>query len=209
VKKGFAVSVMEYLKLGCVGVLVFWLTVLFTSYEGLVWAFEPLFSRYYDMSPLAAGVILSLFTVPFILFSIPAGVLADRYGKMRTLVPGLLLTGLFVMSFGLAGDFFTLALSALLSTTGLAFAWASTAGLLADSSKRLQKGYIAGVWSMSEGLGYLVGPVLGGLVGQYFSVKVPFVLLGAVFVVTAILLASRWWRYLLMLKLAPFRGQSS
>ena len=58
VKKGFAVSVMEYLKLGCVGVLVFWLTVLFTSYEGLVWAFEPLFSRYYDMSPLAAGVIL-------------------------------------------------------------------------------------------------------------------------------------------------------
>lgn len=189
----FINSMKEYLKLRRIGAVVLLLTILFTTYEGLVWAFEPLFNKYYSLNTFTTGMLLSMFTLPFIVFSIPAGILADRYGKIKILVPGLLVTGLFIIIFGFVENPILLILSAVISSIGLAFAWSSMAGLLADASTKFEKGCIVGVWNMSEGLGYLIGPVLGGLIAEYSSIKIPFIMIGFVMMLSIlpVLLANR------------------
>lgn len=191
----FLNGVGDYLKLGRVSLIVLWLTILFTTYEGLVWTLEPLFSTHYSLNSFTTGVILSMFILPFIVFNIPAGMLADRFGKMRVLIPGLIAAGAFMIVFGLVEDTFLLAASAFASTVGLAFAWTSMAGLLADASSKSRKGNIVGVWNTSEELGYLVGPILGGLVAQQLGINVPFIMVGLLMILTVlpvILLSKRY-----------------
>lgn len=178
----------EYLKLGRLGFIVLWLTVLYTTCEGLVWTLEPLFSEYYRLNAFTAGLILSMFLLPFVLFNIPAGMLADRYGKMRLLIPSLTLAGIFLVIFGLAKSTPILVASAFLSTTGLAFAWTSTAGLLAEASKKSKKGAIAGIWNTSEEIGYIIGPITGGLLAQYSNISMPFTALGILMILTVMLI---------------------
>jgi MFS family permease len=182
----------EYLKLKHVGVMVLWLSILFTTYEGLVWTLEPLFTEYYSITPLAAGLILTAFTIPFILFNIPAGHLSDKYGKIKILVPGLLVAGAFVIIFGSVETTPLLMASAFISSAGLAAAWNSTAGLLADASTSFRKGRIVGVWNTSEEVGYIIGPIAGGLIAQHAGIEMPFMTIGALMILTAgVVLAVR------------------
>ncbi|MFH1054763.1 MAG: MFS transporter [Candidatus Altiarchaeota archaeon] len=181
-------GIREYMKLGRVGVTVLWLTIMFTTYEGLVWTLEPLFNKYYGLDSFTTGLIMSMFILPFILFNIPAGILADRYGKMKVLVPGLITAGFFMILFGLARDTPLLIVFAFLSTAGLAFAWISLSGLLADASRKSKKGGIIGVWNTSEELGYLAGPILGGLVAQYSGIRMPFITLGILMILSTLLI---------------------
>lgn len=186
----------DYLKLKRLGLVVLWLTILFTTYEGLVWTLEPLFNKYYQLNSFTTGLILSMFVLPFILFNIPAGILADRYGKMRVLIPSLTAAGLFMIVFGLVKSPLLLITSAFLSTAFLAFAWTSMAGLLVDAAAKFKKGGIVGVWNTSEEVGYLIGPVVGGLIAQYAGISVPFIALGVLMLLTLLPLVSLGGRYL-------------
>jgi len=194
--EGVLDGVRDYLKLGYLGVLVVWLSVLFTAFEGIVWAFEPLFGRHLGLNAFSAGVVLSMFVAPFIVFTVFAGVVADRYGRIRVLAPAVLASGLFLLLFGLSGGFLSLAALAFLSAAGLTFAWTSASGLLAEASKAHGKGGIVGVWNTAEELGYVLGPIAGGLVAQYSTFRAPFILLGVVMALTAALILSTSKRYL-------------
>jgi len=185
-RKSLFSGIGEIVKLRRVGVVVLWLTVLFTGYEGVVWALEPLFGVRLGMDASTAGMILSLFILPFIFFSLPAGLIADRFGKVPVLALGLMASGVFMLFFGMVENVFLLAVCAFLSAMGLAFAWTAMAGLLADASAGFQKGGIVGVWNTSEELGYLAGPVLGGLFAQSFTLKMPFALVGILLLVSVV-----------------------
>jgi MFS family permease len=140
-----------------------------------------------DIDSRVVGLILAIFMLPLILFALPAGYLADKYGKIRMIIPGLLIIGVFFITFGMSGSSTLLLASAFLSTTGLALAWVSTNGLLTDISSKYRRGGIVGVWNIFEDLGYVIGPVFGGLTAKFFdSIRIPFILLGLIVIASIV-----------------------
>jgi MFS family permease len=179
-------SIRDYHKLKEFGLIVLWLTILFTTYEGLVWTLEPLFNRIYSLNAVTTGLILSMFTLPFILFNIPAGVLADKYGKVKILAPSLVAAGVFIILFGLTENPILLLVYAFLSTTGLAFTWTSMAGMLADATVKFKKGGVVGMWNTAEQFGYFIAPIIGGLIAEYYTLKIPFMALGVLLILSSL-----------------------
>lgn len=179
-------QLLQYKKIGIIGLLILYLNFIMYFAAGMTWTLEPLYYQLNINSQLV-GVILGMFVLPLILFTIPAGYLADKYGKTKFIVPGLLVAGIFLSFFGLTTDPLFLFLSAFISTTGLAFVWASNNGLLVDVSSKYDKGGIAGIWNISEDLGYIIGPTFGGLMaGLFGSIRIPFLIVGILIVVSAL-----------------------
>lgn len=176
----FMKGLNEYRALKSKGIIIFLMTLSFVIIDGLIWAIEPLYNNL-GIGTEMVGVILAMFVLPYVLFQIPAGFLADRYGKRKVLIIGLLIGGVFLLAFGLVEKTppFLIA-CAFGATTGLAIACPSVDGLLTDISGEKQKGEIAGVWDISEDLGYVLGPIMGGLIAEmYNDISIPFIFIGA------------------------------
>jgi len=175
----FMKGLMEYRALKSAGLVIFLLTLSFIITDGLIWAIEPLYNNL-GIGTEMVGVILSMFVLPFVLFQIPAGFLADRVGKVKVLMFGLFLAGSFLIIFGLTRDVYIMITAAFVSTLGLALAVPATDGLLTDVSSGKDRGSVVGVWDVAEDLGYIIGPIMGGIIAElYQDITIPFIFLGA------------------------------
>jgi MFS family permease len=130
-------------------------------------AIETFFSSYatfrLGVSESTAGILLGFFTVTFIAFSIPGGMLAERWGRRRTILTGLVALALllFVMAFlPYVG-----AVAALLFLGGIAWSLININSLpmivdLAPGDRML--GTYTGLYYISGTLAAIVGPILNG-----------------------------------------------
>ncbi len=174
-------EIRDFKELRAVGVLILYLTFVFAFSELIIWVFEPLYFTSLKIDPVLGGLILSSFILPFVILYIPGGMLADRYGRRKPLTLGLASSGIFLILFGLSANPYHLIVLALLISSGFALTLPSIEGLLMDISTRHKKGEIVGVWNVSEDLGYIIGPIVGGLIAEYSCI-------GNIFVVTGLML---------------------
>jgi predicted MFS family arabinose efflux permease len=136
----------------------------------------PALARSRGLSPATIAVILALPSVATLVVSIPAGLVADRFGaRAVTLAATVLmclatvgqaspqLWGLIVgrVAFGVAFG--------VVWTTGVA--WLAT-----DSTDAPSRGL--GALVTSSACGMAVGPAIGGTLGQFMGIAAPFLLLG-------------------------------
>jgi len=118
------------------------------------------------------GVLAASFAIMQFLFGPFLGSLSDRFGRRP-----VLLTSLFVMSGGylvmaLAGAIWLLIVGRVVS--GITSATQSTAGAyMADISKPEEKAANFGLIGAGLGLGFVIGPLIGGLLGT-FGPRAPF-----------------------------------
>lgn len=68
----------------------------------------PMLAREFGVSHTHASLVLTAFTLPGILFALPAGILADRFGRKAVLAPSFFLFGLAGTACAFAADFTTL-----------------------------------------------------------------------------------------------------
>lgn len=118
------------------------------------------------------GWLLFAFAVMQFLFSPVFGGLSDRYGRRPVLLISL---------FGFGIDYFLLALAPnitwlfigriIAGITGASFTTASA--YIADVSEPEKRAQNFGMIGAAFGLGFIIGPVLGGVLGQFGS-RVPF-----------------------------------
>jgi MFS family permease len=179
----FFKSLLDFKTLHYAGIVVLLATFIIVFVDGVVWTWVPLYVTL-GFGVEFVGVLLMLFVLPFILFEVPAGVLADRLGKVRVFVCGLLVAGVFLFVFGSSGDASVLLASAFLATTGLAFARPAIDGFLTDISASKERGGIVGVWNVAEDAGYVLGPVVGGLLAEVFSISLVFAFTGVLLIVS-------------------------
>lgn len=68
----------------------------------------PMLAREFGVTHMHASLVLTAFTLPGILFALPAGILADRFGRKAVLVPSFFLFGLAGTACAFTTDFATL-----------------------------------------------------------------------------------------------------
>jgi MFS family permease len=150
----------------------------------------PSVADVFHRTPQSVALLIVAFTLPGALFTPVVGVMGDRVGRKKVLVPSLVVFALAGAACGFARDFPLLVTLRFLQGTGAAALGAINVTLLGDlydgPRRAAAMGYNASVLSVGTG----IYPALGGglaVLGWYFPFFLPIVALPVAMVVVAVL----------------------
>lgn len=129
-------------------------------------AIAPLLPDYVadlDLSKAQAGVLSAAYAAGTLVFSLPAGLVAARFGPRRTVIVGLLLLGVASVVFGFAHDFLLLDAARFIQGGAGALIWSGAMTWLISAYPAERRGSIIGTALGTAVVGALVGPALGAL----------------------------------------------
>ncbi|MCL4315291.1 MAG: MFS transporter [Gammaproteobacteria bacterium] len=147
---------------------------------GAVEAFLALFAATLGIPAWQIGVILGVQLVSIVFIKPLMGVLSDKIGRARIIIPGLLVGALSVALLPWLPYFLGLCALSLLFGVGFAMVTSSTSALVADLTKGGEYGSSMGVLRTVMDVGQTIGPVLTGAVVGVYGYASAFVLLGAI-----------------------------
>lgn len=131
----------------------------------------PSIARSLEVSTAQIGLLITFFTIPGILFTPLLGILADRYGRKRILIPSLILFGLAGTACAFAGSFELLLAYRFLQGLGSASLGVLNLTLLGDLYNERDRvtalGYNGAVLSVGTALYPAIGGALA-LLGWYY-----------------------------------------
>jgi MFS family permease len=132
----------------------------------------------YGSSMTVIGLVIGSLAIAEVILKTPFGILSDRYGKLKLMLGGLALLVIISLMFPLFQS--PAALFAIRFMQGVAIAAFSTTStaMVADLFVD-RKGEAMGTYNSFKGAGYALGPILGGLVTQYFNFFDTFLLCAA------------------------------
>ena len=134
---------------------------------------------------LWGGILATSFAVMQFLFSPLLGALSDRFGRRPVLLVSLLVMSADYVVMALAGSIWLLLAGRLVG--GITAATHSTAmAYMADVSEPHEKAARFGLIGAGFGIGFIIGPVLGGLLAD-FGTRAPFWAAAALALLNAIL----------------------
>ena len=123
------------------------------------------------------GYLIFSFAFTQFLFAPIMGELSDHFGRRKVLLYTLLGLGLDYFFHAFASSLFLLFVGRILSgVTGASYSVANA--YIADISTRENKAKNFGMVGAAFGLGFTVGPVLGGVAGHHLGVRSPFIIAG-------------------------------
>lgn len=117
------------------------------------------------------GLLFSIGTVTAAGLSLPAGFLADRFGKRRMLLWAILVGGVSQVGMGVAHTVAPLFLWQALAGAGIAAGQAALMSSLADIVPSARLGRAIGWLTLAFQVGFLTGPALAGISLQWLSLQ--------------------------------------
>ena len=164
--------------------------VCFTTGVALIWAFLPLMaSTRLHLSSSAIGFVVMMNVLVNGLLQIPMGMVADRFSKRILIISGGLLgaASIYYLNVGSTLEELLLTNGLLGVAGGVSFPAIMALGVI-DGRRTGAMGSVMGLLAMSHSLGMLAGPLLGGLLLDYFSSDTIFVIFGPLILVGGTLL---------------------
>ena len=119
------------------------------------------------VSEQSIGLLISVYTLPNFLFAPLAGVMADRLGRRRLLIPSLFLFGIFGGACALAPDFKTLLILRGLQGLGGAPLMGVPGAIIGDLFSGQKRAEAMGLSTTIMYVGYVVYPLLGGALANF------------------------------------------
>lgn len=154
--------------------------------EGMFFIFQPLYIQQLGADPILIGTILGINGLVMTLVQIPSGYLADRIGRRPMLrfswIAGVIAT--WVMA--LAPNLFVFVAGLLL--------YGVTSSVMAPLNTYIQGA--RGSWSVGKAvsfvsafynLGGIIGPILGGFLGEFYNLKMVYYGAGVLFTLSTII----------------------
>ncbi len=153
---------------------------------GLISPVLPLYARSFGVSITMVGLLITVFGVARFVADIPAGRLADRFGRHAILVAGPLILAVSSVACGLASNYWELLTFRFLQGVGSATYNTAAMIMLADMSTPANRGRVMSLFQGSSLVGNGLGPTMGGFIAQYWGPSAPFFVL-ALFAILAAL----------------------
>jgi predicted MFS family arabinose efflux permease len=143
--------------------------------------------------PLLLGVFGAVRSLPYIVLSVPAGVIADRFDRRLVLLVTDLARGGCMLAMAavllLDGPIWLLAALAVLAACFSTFFYPAIGAYIPNLVKdERQLGPANSAWASLDNLGFVVGPVLGGLLVAASGTHLAFMINAATFGVIAVIL---------------------
>ena len=156
---------------------------------GIVIPFLPMFAHKMGVGAVGVGLLLSIYSLAQFVFAPILGRISDRVGRRPILLLGLLGSSIGYLIYGFAGTFFWLLASRAMH--GACAATISTAqAYIADTTDDAHRAKGMGLIGAAFGLGFVLGPALGGIMG-HASLRVPVFFASALTFANFIFAAAR------------------
>ncbi len=151
----------------------------------------------YDQSddPLALGLVGAARIAPYVLFSVPAGIVADRFDRRTILLTTDIIRGglqvvLAILVLNAAPTIWIVAVAMVATSVAVFFGPAIGAYLPSLVDDEADLGPANSVWATLDNLAYFIGPAVAGLLIAAGGLVASFILNAASFAVVAVILAT-------------------
>jgi DHA1 family multidrug resistance protein-like MFS transporter len=162
-----------------------------------------LYARHFGINMALVGLIITSFAFASVVVDIPAGRIAERLGRRPTLLAGCLVLAAGSVGCALAPDYWLFLMCRLIQGTGYALYTTTAMIMLTDISNVHNRGNNMGLYMGSTWIGFGLGPLSGGFIGQYFGLSAVFLVYAFFCVLAAI------WAYLRLPETRPFKTQQA
>ncbi len=156
---------------------------------GIVIPFLPLYAARMQVSAAGIGLILSAYSLAQFLAAPILGRLSDHFGRRPIIMLGLLGSSLSYVIYGFAGSFAWLLISR--AAHGACAGTISTAqAYVADTTDERGRAHGMGMIGAAFGLGFVLGPGIGGLLG-HSDLRIPVFFAAALTLANLLYAAAR------------------
>src|ERR1700680_4193385 len=156
---------------------------------GIVIPFLPMYAARLGIGAGSIGLLLSAYSIMQFIFAPLLGRLSDRIGRRPIIMLGLLGSSLSYLIYGFTDSFAGLLISR--AVHGACAATISTAqAYIADTTEESKRAHAMGMIGAAFGLGFVLGPAIGGLLGA-ISLRTP-VLFAAALTFANFIFAGAW-----------------
>ncbi len=139
--------------------------------------FTPILPQYaikLGIDATSLGFAYSIYNVALIVCLIPAGVMADRFGRVKTIVVGMVLFSASSLMLVFVKDVLQFAMARAIEGIGSAVVTPAIFALTADLAPTERRGSGMGFTSTMETMASLAGPTVGGVIAQTAGLAFPF-----------------------------------
>jgi MFS family permease len=140
----------------------------------------PQYALSFSIPVALIGWAISAFALARMVMDVPAGFLADRFGRKPIMVIGLVLIILSSIVTGMANNYFILILGRIFQGIGSAVYMTAATTWVAQVSAGEYRGRFMSLYSGLIFAGTSLGPVFGGFSALHFGLHAPFFMYGAV-----------------------------
>jgi MFS family permease len=155
--------------------------------EGMFFIFQPLYLQELGADPLKIGAILGVTAIAMGVAHIPAGHLADRVGRKPLLIAawliGLLATWLMALATSL-----TIFVIGMMVYNLTAFVSSPLSSYITAARGQLRVGRAITMVFALYNLGAVLGPWVGGQVGEKFGLRTIYIVAGCTFIISTLVL---------------------
>jgi DHA1 family multidrug resistance protein-like MFS transporter len=134
----------------------------------------PQYALSFGIPVALVGWAVSAFALARVVVDIPAGFLADRFGRKRNMVLGLVLIIVSSIAAATASDYAWLIFARIIGGIGSAFYMTSAATWIAQISAGPSRGRYMSLYSGLVFAGTAFGPAVGGYTAAHFGLRAPF-----------------------------------
>lgn len=147
-----------------------------TALYGTIVPLIPIYMKQFHLTTSSIGVIFSAYALGVLIFSLPMGMMAEKYGYRRIFLSGMAALGFSCLAFGLMRYPWALFLCRFIQGAAAAASWTAGMAVAAVLYPR-QQGEKIGLLMAAMGLGTILGPPIGGLLYHFLGYHLMFVVL--------------------------------
>lgn len=185
-RKDFFREVHLWRKLGKIMTPVLCVTFFLSLVDAFFWTLAPLYVEAMDFGRFG-GLFLTAYILPALFVGWLVGNLTRRFGKKRIALLGILIGSTILVSFVHVSDpivaILTVFGAACFTSVALPAISAAYADYISESPR--VDGEIEGIEDFSSNFGYVIGPILGGVLAEFLGIPAAFSILGLIGVVLA------------------------
>lgn len=134
----------------------------------------PQYALSFSIPVALVGWAVSAFALARVVVDIPAGFLADRFGRKRNMIFGLVLIIVSAIGAGMANNYAWLIFARIIGGIGSALYMTSAATWIAQISAGPSRGRYMSLYSGLVFAGTAFGPTIGGYTAAHFGLRAPF-----------------------------------
>ncbi|MGD9039382.1 MAG: MFS transporter [Desulfobacteraceae bacterium] len=175
---------------------------------GIISPLLPVYAKRLGANGVLVGLIFSTFSISRLIFMPLAGALSDRYGRKSFLMTGLFLYALCSAAYIVALQAWSLVAIRFLQGMASAMILPIAMAAVADLTPSENAGEAAGSFNTPIYLGLGFGPLLGGVIADWISIEVNFLVMGLLSLLSLFLVALLMPRIGERKKKAPIRVRS-
>ena len=154
---------------------------------GLVMPLLPIYARDFGATGTQLGLLTASFAIARLITTFPGGWLADRAGRKKPIILGLLGYSIVMTLYGFSQDANQLILLRGFQGMASGVVWPVISTMVVDTVLPKDRSKAMGLYEMAYFLGMVIGPGLGGILAGAFAIAAPFYVCGALAFMTSIL----------------------